>query len=220
MHVEENDEIIAVRVAEGTEDVLLATAAGRAIRFPLQKLRIIGRRAGGVKGIKMVEGDTLIGMQVVQDGDTVLTVTERGFGKRSELELYPRQNRGGLGVLDIKTDDRNGLVVGMLRVKSKEDVLLITDLGRIIRMTVEDIRLIGRNTKGVNLMRMDKDHERVTSVALVVESEEEEAELIDGVTDSSSRAAANAEPADANAEGAEAEGSIEAGDDNGIEADS
>lgn len=170
--VDEGDEIIAVKLMSENEDILLSSANGMAIRFPSEEVRVMGRGARGVRGMQLEDGDKVIGMEAVKEGDVVLTITAKGYGKRTALDEYRRQGRGGMGTIDIKTGERNGPVVGMMCVAEDSHVLLITDTGRILRTTAREIRLIGRNTLGVAMMRLDEG-ERLVAVAPVADTETE-----------------------------------------------
>jgi DNA gyrase subunit A len=146
-------------LTSGQEEILLATREGLAIRFSEADVRGMGRSAYGVKGIELEESDQVVGMQVVGGKGTLLTITEHGYGKRTLLEEYRVQTRGGKGLIDIKTSPRNGQVVGVELLRADEGVMLITEKGMIIRLNTEDISTIGRNTQGVTLIQLDEgDH--------------------------------------------------------------
>src|SRR6516225_1060300 len=132
--LDEGDEVIAARRTDGQREVLLSTKAGMIIRFPEEEVRSMGRTAGGVRGIDVDEGDEVIAAEVVQEGVSVFTITERGFGKRTPLEEYRLQGRGGKGIIDIKTEGRNGSVVGMLQIRETDDILAVTTKGQMIRV--------------------------------------------------------------------------------------
>ena len=164
--LDEGDEVMAARRTDGRREVLLSTKAGMIIRFPEEDVRPMGRTAGGVRGIDVDEGDQVIAAEVVQEGATVLTITERGYGKRTPLEEYRLQGRAGKGIIDIKTEGRNGSVVGMLQIREGDDILVITTNGKMIRVHGDDITSQGRNTMGVRIIDLDAD-DRVGSVARV-----------------------------------------------------
>jgi DNA gyrase subunit A len=164
--LDEGDEVMAARRTDGRREVLLSTKAGMIIRFPEEDVRPMGRTAGGVRGIDVDEGDQVIAAEVVQEGATVLTVTERGFGKRTPLEEYRLQGRAGKGIIDIKTEGRNGPVVGMLQIREGDDILVVTTNGKMIRIHGDDITSQGRNTMGVRIIDLDAE-DRVGSVARV-----------------------------------------------------
>jgi DNA gyrase subunit A len=145
---------------------MIATKLGMAIRFPEDEVRPMGRAAGGVRGIDVEADDAVIAADVVQEGAQILTITERGFGKRTPLEEYRLQGRAGKGIIDIKTVGRNGNVVGMLQVRAGDDILLITTKGKVIRIPAEEVSSQGRNTMGVRIIDLDAD-DRVGSIARV-----------------------------------------------------
>ena len=164
--LDEGDEVMAARRTDGRREVLLSTKGGMIIRFPEDGIRPTGRTAGGVHGIDVDEGDQVIAAEVVQEGATVLTVTERGYGKRTPLDEYRLQGRAGKGIIDIKTEGRNGSVVGMLQIREGDDILVITTNGKMIRIHGDDITSQGRNTMGVRIIDLDAE-DRVGSVARV-----------------------------------------------------
>jgi DNA gyrase subunit A len=165
------DELISARITDGTQNVFLGSAMGKSIRFLESDIRPSGRVARGVRGMRLDEGDRIVGMEVMRFGQTLFTVTENGFGKRTSIDEYPVHKRGGKGVITIKTSQRNGMVVGILEVHDDEDVMLVTDRGKIIRMPVNTISVISRNTQGVKLIGMDPG-ERVMSAACLAEKED------------------------------------------------
>jgi DNA gyrase subunit A len=172
MGVESGDAVIAVRVTDGTGEIFIGTRNGMAIRFPEDDVRAMGRTAYGVRGITLRDDDYVVAMEVVKPGGTLLSVTERGFGKRTEIEEYRVQSRGGVGIINIATSERNGQVVGIAYVQDEDEVLLITQQGMIIRMPTNDVRAIGRATQGVRLIDIE-DEDKVVSVARLVEKEGE-----------------------------------------------
>ena len=145
---------------------MIATTLGMIIRFSEDEVRPMGRGAGGVRGIDVDEGDEVIAADVVQEGALILTVSERGFGKRTPLDEYRLQGRAGKGIIDIKTGGRNGTVVGMLQVREGDDVLVITTKGKMIRIHADDVSSMGRNTMGVRIIDMEAD-DKVGSIARV-----------------------------------------------------
>jgi DNA gyrase subunit A len=172
INLAEGDELIGAARTNGQGEVLVATHGGKSIRFHESQVRSMGRTAAGVRAITSRAGDYAIGMEILQPGMTILTVTERGFGKRSPLEDYRDQNRGGQGIITIKTTARNGSVVGILQVNDDDEVMLVSDGGKILRLKVKGIPTMGRNTQGVRVMETSGD-ERVVSIARVAEREEE-----------------------------------------------
>ena len=167
--LDQDDQVISANISDGQQDVLLATATGMAIRFNETDVRPIGRTGRGVQGIRFKgQGDKVVGAEVVEPGDTILTVTENGFGKRTQLDEYPVQGRGGLGVITIRCNEKLGYVIGIERVTEEDELLIVTSTGNIIRMAVNEISVIGRNTQGVRLARMP-ENTRVVGVEKFVE---------------------------------------------------
>ncbi|HEY6872103.1 MAG TPA: DNA gyrase subunit A [Geobacteraceae bacterium] len=175
VNLDEGDKLITVALTDGKQDVLLASRNGKSIRFREEDARPMGRVTRGVRGMTLEDDDVVIGMEIVNDmtGSTLFTVTEHGFGKRTELTEYRRQSRGGKGVITIKTTERNGCVVDIKQVTDENDLMLITDQGKIIRMPVAGFSVIGRNTQGVRLM-VTEESERIVAVARLAEKEEAE----------------------------------------------
>ena len=172
MGIEEGDAVIAVQVTDGTAEVFIGTRSGMAIRFPETDVRPMGRTAYGVRGISLRDEDYVVAMEVVRPGGTLLTVTEQGFGKRTEIDEYRVQTRGGVGIINIATTDRNGQVVGVAYVQEGDELLLITQQGMILRMQTNAVRAIGRATQGVKLIDIEGD-DKVVSIAKLAEKEEE-----------------------------------------------
>ncbi len=165
------DELISARVTDGTLNVFLGTAQGKSIRFHEIDVRAAGRIARGVRGINLMAGDRVVGMEVLTHGQTLISVTENGYGKRTSVDEYPVQKRGGKGVITIKTSERNGQVVGILLADDDDDLMLMTDFGKLIRMPIEGISVIGRNTQGVKLIEIITG-ERVIGAARLAEKDE------------------------------------------------
>ena len=168
LNLVEGDELISVRITDGTRNVFLGSVGGKSIRFHESDVRPTGRVAQGVRGMRLPKGDSLVGMEVMSHGQTLFTATENGFGKRTSIDAYPIQKRGGMGVITIKTSERNGRVVSILLVEEDDDLMLMTDIGKIIRMPVKGISTISRNTQGVKLIDIEKD-ERVVGAARLAE---------------------------------------------------
>jgi DNA gyrase subunit A len=171
--VEEDDVVIAVQITDGSGEVFIATRNGMAIRFTETDVRPMGRTAYGVRGINLRDDDYVVSMEVVKPGGTLLTVTERGFGKRTEIDEYRVQSRGGVGIINIAATARNGLVVGVAYVQEGDELLVITQQGMILRMQTNDVRSIGRATQGVTLINIEDD-DKVVSIARLVEKEDED----------------------------------------------
>jgi DNA gyrase subunit A len=165
------DEVIAAELTTGKQEILLGTRSGLSIRFHEGEVREMGRLAQGVRGIQLKEDDFVVGTAVLAREGTLLTVTENGFGKRTQTEEYRKQARGGKGIITMKTTERNGPVVGVLPVTDEDDLMIITDGGKIIRLRVNDISIIGRNTQGVRLINLE-EQEKVVGVARAIQKEE------------------------------------------------
>jgi DNA gyrase subunit A len=194
LSIADDDDLVSVRITEGSSDLLLGTRNGWAIRFREENVRPMGRTARGVRGIRLREGDDqVIGMAVIprEEPATLLTVCERGYGKRTPTSDYPTKNRGGKGVITIKTTERNGKVVNLRLVTNDDDLMLITDGGKLIRMPVDGIPTIGRNTQGVRLIRLE-EQEKVVAMERIAEKEEGETEVAPEVA--AARAEQQAEP--------------------------
>jgi DNA gyrase subunit A len=168
INLAEGDEVVCVRLAEPEQDIFLGTKLGKVIRFLSSEVRDLGRAARGVKGIEVSKKDMVVGMEVVLPEGIILTVTERGFGKRTRADAYPRHHRGGQGVKGLDIVKKNGPVLALLQVTEDDEIMLVTDRGKIIRLATQHIPIIGRVTQGVKLMDAELE-EKVVSVAKVVE---------------------------------------------------
>jgi DNA gyrase subunit A len=171
--VEAGDAVIAVELSDGKEQIFIGTRDGMAIRFKEEDVRSMGRSAYGVRGITLRDGDEVVAMEVVREGGTMLTVAQNGYGKRTGLEEYRLQSRGGVGIINIHTTDRNGKVVGIAYVNDDDEVMLISQQGMILRLKAGDIRTIGRATQGVRLIEMEEG-DAVVSVAKLAEREDDD----------------------------------------------
>ncbi|MEE9346509.1 MAG: DNA gyrase C-terminal beta-propeller domain-containing protein, partial [Methylococcales bacterium] len=157
-----NDVLVGAMVTDGLQDIMLFSSDGKAIRFAETDVRSMGRTAGGVRGIRLSENQKVIALTHAGD-EAVLSVTENGYGKRTSVSEFSPQGRGGRGVISIQTSERNGQVVGVLMVDDTDDIMLITSGGVLVRTRANEISVIGRNTQGVKVIRMD-DEEKVVSV--------------------------------------------------------
>lgn len=166
----EEDHLVDVKLTSGEEQIVLATRKGQAIRFPEEQVRPMGRNTRGVKGISLAPKDEVVGMEIVRPEANLLTVTANGFGKRTLLTEYRAQTRGGKGIINIKVNKRNGLVVAVQMIKGDEEIMMVSAEGIVIRFNAEDISKIGRATQGVTLMRLDKG-DNVVAVAKVLADE-------------------------------------------------
>ncbi len=173
INLEEGDKLIYVVQTDGKKEIVLGTALGMSIRFHEEDLRPMGRATYGVAGIKLDAGDAVVDMILVEPGVTVLTACENGFGKRSDIEDYRLQSRAGKGVINVKATDRNGKVVAMKPVRDADDLIMITQDGIVVRISCKDIRVMGRNTQGVRLIRLE-EKDKLVALASVVKEEGEE----------------------------------------------
>jgi len=170
--LEEGDEVIGVRLTDGSREAILSTRDGQAIRFKEDEARPMGRDTYGVRGMKLDEGDEVVSLDLVEPGATLLAVSENGYGKRTEMDEYRLTRRGGKGIITMKTTDKTGRVIGVRMVTDDDQIMLVTSGGKVIRLRVNEIRVIGRNTQGVRLINLEEG-ERVASVARLAEREEE-----------------------------------------------
>jgi len=168
-----NDAVIAVVATDGTGELFLGTQGGMAIRFAETGVRPMGRTATGVRGITLRTGDEVVAMTEVRPGGALMTVCENGYGKRTELAEYRVQSRGGVGIINIQSSERNGKVIGVEHVRGEDELMLVTKQGKILRMLTWSIRAIGRATQGVRLIEMEKD-DRVVSIARLADRERDE----------------------------------------------
>ena len=170
--LEEGDEVISVHLTDGNQEILLSTMDGQAIRFRETQVRPTGRGTYGVIGVRLEKDDRVVSMEVLTPGTSVLTVSENGYGKRTEINEYRLQSRGGRGTITMKTTTKTGRVVGVQQVVDEDQLMLITGGGKIIRLRISDIRVIGRNTQGVRLIEIEPT-ERVASLTRLAETEED-----------------------------------------------
>lgn len=171
VNIREDDSLIEAKHSSGNDDIILATQKGFSIRFHESDIREMGRTATGVKGITLREKDSVIGMVVVKREGTLLTVSEKGLGKRSNVSDYRVQGRGGKGIIAMKVTEKTGLIVAILEVVDNEDIIMLTEKGVAIRQHIGNIKVIGRNTQGVRLMRIEND--KISDVAKIVSEEED-----------------------------------------------
>jgi DNA gyrase subunit A len=174
-----DDALVDVAITDGAADIVLATSAGKSIRFKEDQVRPMGRTAGGVRGVRLQEDQHVISLIILEAEGEILAVTENGYGKRTKIEDYPTHGRGGQGVIAMQTGDRNGALVGAVQVTDDAEVMLITDGGTLIRTAVNEISVLGRNTQGVRVIRVG-DKERLIGIAPVVQLEGDESEETDG----------------------------------------
>jgi len=170
INIDDDDELISVKLTDGTQHILLGTKSGKSIRFNETQIRSMGRATRGVKGIKLDKGDELVGMEIIDNDTTIFTVTEKGLGKRTMGSEYRSQKRGGAGIITIKVTEKHGCVVCQKRVLDDNDLIIITDSGKLIRIHAANIPIIGRNTQGVKLIDLDPEG-KVVAVAKLAEYE-------------------------------------------------
>ncbi len=168
----EDDDLIDVRLTDGEHEIMIGTMKGYAIRFGEKDVRPMGRSAAGVRGIRLRKGDEVVGVAVVDEGASLFTVTERGYGKRTPFRMYRRQHRGGKGVKNLRVSGKTGSAVGVINLHESDELMFISGKGMVIRTNAEEIREIGRNTQGVRVMRL-KEGDTLASFARVVENGEE-----------------------------------------------
>ncbi|MEK6936704.1 MAG: DNA gyrase subunit A [Nanoarchaeota archaeon] len=166
INLKENDEVVKVVLTDGKKELILTSKNGKAIRFNEKDAREMGRNSSGVRGIRLQDKDEVIGLEIVKDTDSILTVTEKGFGKRTKLEEYALIRRGGKGVRNIKVSEKNGHVVSTSIVKDDDEIIIISKKGQIIRLDTKQINVIGRNTSGVRVIRLN-ENDSVASVAKI-----------------------------------------------------
>jgi DNA gyrase subunit A len=170
INLDPEDELIAAKLTDGEQDLFLTTQLGKAIRFSESDIRPMGRSARGVRGISISKNDHVVGMEIVEDDKSILVVTEHGYGKRTWASAYRRQGRGGKGLITVRITQRNGVIVAVRQVSEDDDLMVVTDKGKIIRLRVSDIPIVGRITQGVKLINIEGD-ERVVAAAPLAEKE-------------------------------------------------
>ena len=184
INIREGDELIDVQIAEPGNEVILASRSGKAIRFNESDARPMGRATEGVRGIRMKKGDEVVGMVVVRRPDvSLLVVAEKGMGKRSPIEEYRLQQRGGQGVINLKTNEKTGQVVAIKSVSDDDQLMVITRNGVINRQRVDEIRIIGRATQGVRLVNLDPDDEVMDVARIILDDEDPEGVVGDAAED-------------------------------------
>jgi len=153
--LDEGDKLVGVAITDGTKDILLFTTAGKAIRFVEEEVRPMGREAAGVRGVRLT-GDSLVNALIVAEQGFILTASQNGFGKLTPLDDFPKHGRGGQGVIALQITDRNGHMVGALQVSVDDEIMLMSQNGVLVRTPVKDISVVGRNTQGVRLIRLEE----------------------------------------------------------------
>ncbi len=174
INLNDDDRLIDAKISDGNDDIIIGTREGMAIRFSEQDVRDMGRNAAGVKAITLEKNDKVVGMIVSKRKSTVLVVTENGYGKRTEIDEYRLTRRGGKGIRTLKTSDKNGKMVDIKEIDDNDDLVIITEKGIIIRQHAKDLRVMGRNTQGVKLIKLNQG-DRIAAIARVVPEDEDEA---------------------------------------------
>ena len=173
INIVKDDRLISVKMTDGSNDIVLGTRNGFAIRFAEKDVRDMGRVATGVRGIKLAKGDLVVGLLIIKRNDNILVVTEKGFGKRSDINDYRITHRGGKGVITVKTSDKVGKMIAMMEVVDGDELVIISSHGMVIRQSVKDIRVMGRNTQGVRVIRL-KESDSIADIAKVIPEDETE----------------------------------------------
>ncbi len=176
LELDEGDTLMGAAITDGTKDVLLMSDGGKAVRFAEENLRAMGRTARGVRGIKLVDGQKVISLIIPEEGGTVLTASEKGYGKRTQISEFPTKGRGTQGVIGMVVNERNGKLVGAVQVQNGHEIMLISDQGTLVRTRVDEVSTLGRNTQGVTLIKVAED-ERLVGVASILDSDDD---LLDG----------------------------------------
>ncbi len=179
INLEQDDRLVDVRLTDGKQELILSTKRGMAIRFPETQIRTVGRAAYGVIGMSLDKDDEIIAMDMLEEDATVLTATENGYGKRTKIAAYRLQRRAGKGIINVKITPKTGDAISVIKVKDDNDIFIITNTGRMIRLGVKDISIIGRNTQGIKLIQLEAG-EKVTKAVRIAETEDGNGEAPDG----------------------------------------
>ncbi|WP_312245934.1 DNA gyrase subunit A [Stutzerimonas nitrititolerans] len=186
LRLEEGDTLIAAAVTDGAQEVMMFSDGGKVIRFKESKVRMMGRTARGVRGMRLPEGQRIISMLIPEPGAQILTASVRGYGKRTAMEEFPRRGRGGQGVIAMVTNERNGALVGAVQVLEGEEIMLISDQGTLVRTRVDEVSSLGRNTQGVTLIKLGKNEHLVGLERVQEPSEEDVLEDVEASLDEES----------------------------------
>ena len=170
--LKDDDELIAVRKTDGTKEIIIGASNGKLVRFDENEVRVMGRGSSGVKGIDLKDDETVIGAEVVEPNAEVLIVTEKGYGKKTPIEEYRLTHRGSKGVKTLNITEKNGVLVSLRTVYEDEDLIIITDSGMTIRISISQISTLSRNTQGVRLITL-KDEQKVSATAIIAKEDEE-----------------------------------------------
>jgi len=177
--LDEGDHLVGVAITDGSKDILMLSDAGKAVRFKESDVRAMGRTARGVRGIKLGDGQRVISLIIPEEGGTILTASQRGYGKRTDVTEFPTKGRGTQGVIAMVTSDRNGPLVGAVQVFDGDEVMLISDQGTLVRTRVNEVSVLGRNTQGVTLIKVS-EKEKLVGVERICDAEEDEESVLDG----------------------------------------
>ncbi|MBZ0199024.1 MAG: DNA gyrase subunit A, partial [Ignavibacteriaceae bacterium] len=172
INIADGDSLIEVKMTDGNNDIVLGTRSGFAIRFNEKDVREMGRTATGVRGVKLTKGDIVVGLLVIKRQGTVLVVTEKGYGKRSDINDYRTTRRGGKGVITVKTSDKAGKMISLMEVMDNDELVIISTKGMVIRQSVKEMRVMGRNTQGVRVIRLNEGDE-IADIAKVVPEDDD-----------------------------------------------
>lgn len=178
INLNSNDKLVEVKLTNGSQEIVIGSHDGQAIRFNESLVRDMGRTATGVRGIKLAKGDFVVGLVAVQrPSATILVITDRGYGKRSDLADYRVTNRGGKGVITVKTTDKVGKLISIKEVTDSDDLMIITSKGILIRQKMKDIRVMGRNAQGVRVIKLG-DNDTISAVARIAEEDKDDQEKL------------------------------------------
>ncbi|WP_283786135.1 DNA gyrase subunit A [Bermanella sp. WJH001] len=172
LELDEDDTLMGAAITDGTKDILLMSDGGKAVRFAEENVRKMGRTARGVRGIKLAEGQTVVSLIIPEEGGTLLTASEKGYGKRTDITEFPTKGRGTQGVIGMVVNDRNGKLVGAVQVHDGHEIMLISDQGTLVRTRVSEVSTLGRNTQGVTLIKV-QEGERLVGVAPILDADDE-----------------------------------------------
>jgi DNA gyrase subunit A len=172
LELDEDDTLMGAAITDGSKDILLMSDGGKAVRFAEENVRKMGRTARGVRGIKLADGQKVVSLIIPEEGGTLLTASEKGYGKRTEITEFPTKGRGTQGVIGMVVNDRNGKLVGAVQVHDGHEIMLISDQGTLVRTRVSEVSILGRNTQGVTLIKV-QEGERLVGVAPILDADDE-----------------------------------------------
>jgi len=175
LELDEGDTLMGAAITDGTKDIMLMSNAGKAVRFAEEHVRSMGRTARGVRGIKLQDDQSVVSLIIPQEGGTVLTASEKGFGKRTAVTEFPTKGRGTQGVIGMVINDRNGSLIGAVQVQESDEIMLISDQGTLVRTRVSEVSTLGRNTQGVTLIKV-QEGEKLVGVAPILDADDDEFE--------------------------------------------